>query len=137
MTELKKMARVADILEREVQPTIKEWLRRVKLVPELIHLSLSQMERTGHLHKPFRDLVLRLRTNAHPFGSADATAHGELRYSQGYSAAMLVDKSRLLQVATFSTLGLYQRELDQNHVFPDIVVIADEANLRLTEHVRS
>jgi hypothetical protein len=51
MTELKKISSVADVLERELEPTVKEWLRRVNLVPELTHVPLSDADRTGHLPK--------------------------------------------------------------------------------------
>jgi hypothetical protein len=40
---------VATILGRELEPTIKEWLRRVNLVPELIQIPLSDKDRTRHL----------------------------------------------------------------------------------------
>jgi len=41
MTDLKTAASVADILERESESTIKDWLRRVKLVPSLTKVPLS------------------------------------------------------------------------------------------------
>jgi hypothetical protein len=40
MMGLKTVSTVADILERELQPTIAEWLRRVNLVPELTNIPL-------------------------------------------------------------------------------------------------
>jgi hypothetical protein len=46
MKKLTKGVSVADILERELQPTIKEWLRRVNLVPELTGIPLSDEDRT-------------------------------------------------------------------------------------------
>jgi hypothetical protein len=39
---------------------------------------------------------------------------------------MLIDESRLFQVATFGELHLHQSELDHNHVLLDVMVIADE-----------
>jgi hypothetical protein len=56
--------------------------------------------------------------------------------AQGYSAAMLVEESRLLEVTTFGTLHLYQDELDQNQVLPDVLTIVDEADRQLTETIR-
>ena len=50
---------------------------------------------------------------------------------------MLVEESRIFQVATFGTLHLYQSELDQNQVLLDVMTIADEADRQLTETVRS
>ena len=57
----KKPKSVATILEREVAPTIKEWLRRVSLLPELTRIPLSDEDRSRHLPKLFHDLACRLR----------------------------------------------------------------------------
>jgi len=134
-----KMVSVADILEREREPTIKEWLRRVNLVRELTDIPLSDEDRTGHLPKLFHDLICRLRltSNAHLRIPAAATAHGQKRRVQGYSPAMLVEESRVFQVATFGTLQLHLGELDQKQVLLDVIVIADEVDAQLTETVRS
>jgi hypothetical protein len=139
MTDLKTVASVADILERELQPTIKDWLRRVNLVPALTKVSLSDADRTGHLPKLYFDLICRLRLakNAPPSLSVAAAAHGKVRHAQGYSAGMLIDESRVFQVATFGALQLHQNELDQNQVLLDVMVIADEVDAQLMEAVRT
>ena len=139
MTELKTVASVADILERELEPTIKEWLRRVNLVPELTDIPLSDADRTGHLPKLYFDLISRLRLprDVYPPISIAAAAHGQIRRAQGYSASMLIEESRVFQVATFGTLHLHQSELDQDQVLLDIMVIADEVDAQLMETVRS
>ena len=130
---MEKLASVADILEREFGPTIKDWLRRVNLVPELTKVSLSDSARTGHLPRLFDDLICRLRRadDERPADTRPAATHGEIRYEQGYSASMLVDESRLLQVATFGTLQLHQGELDHGQLLLDVMVIADEVDLQL------
>jgi hypothetical protein len=119
LTELKKISGVADVLEREVEPTIKEWVRRVNLVPELTHIPLSNADRTGHLPRLYKDLIARLRLakDAHPPISIAAAEHGRVRHAQGYSASMLIEESRVFQVATFGTLHLHHSELDQNSCF--------------------
>ncbi len=139
MMKLKELASVADILERELEPTIKEWLRRVNLIPELTDIPLSDADRTGHLPKLYYDLISRLRfaKDTHPPVSAAAAAHGHLRRAQGYSASMLIEESRVFQVATFGALHLHQSELDQNQVLLDVMVIADEVDAQLMETVRS
>jgi hypothetical protein len=111
----------------------------VKLVPELTRVPLSDADRTGHLPKLFNDLICRLRLvkDAAPPISGAAAAHGKVRRTQGYSAAMLIDESRAFQVATFSTLQIYQSELDQNRMLLDIMIIADEVDAQLMETVRS
>jgi hypothetical protein len=139
MTELKRTASVADILERELQPTIKEWLRRVNLVADLTAIPLSDADRTNHLSKLYQDLIFRLRLakDVQSPVSTAAAAHGRVRRGQGYSASMLIEESRVFQVVTFGTLHLHQSELDPNQVLLDAMVIADEVDAQLMETVRS
>jgi hypothetical protein len=139
VTKLKTVASVADILERELEPTIKEWLRRVNLVPELSDVPLSDADRAGHLPKLYFDLISRLRLakDAQSPISVAAAAHGQIRRAQGYSAGMLIEESRVFQVATFGALHLHQSELDHNQVLLDVMVIADEVDAQLVEAVRS
>jgi hypothetical protein len=91
---------VAAVLERELAPTIAEWLKRVNLIPTLTSIALSEAERTGHLRQLFRDLISRLRLDrpAEPASSIAAVAHGKLRFAQGYSVSMLVEESRIFQI---------------------------------------
>lgn len=130
---------VVSILEQESSSTIREWVRRVNLTPELANIPLSDADRTAHLPELFSDLISRLRLprDVEPTDSIAATAHAKLRFEQGYSAAMLVDESRIFQVATFGTLHLHQNKLDQKDVLLDVMTIADEADRQLTESVRS
>jgi hypothetical protein len=139
MAELKSALSVADILERELQPTIQEWLRRVNLVPELTNIALSDADRTSHLPKLYHDLISRLRLakDVESPISVAAFTHGEVRRAQGYSASMLIQESRVFQVATFNTLYRHRSELDPSHMLSDVMVIADEVDAQLMETVRS
>jgi|HubBroStandDraft_6_1064221.scaffolds.fasta_scaffold555716_2 hypothetical protein len=136
-TTMKTLKSVESILKRELASTIKEWLRQVKLIPDLTNIPLSDSDRTGHLPKLFEDVLnrLRLARGVEPLLSIDASAHGGLRFAQGYSASMLVEESRIFQVTTFGTLQLHQSELDQSEVLLDVVTIADEADRQLRETV--
>jgi hypothetical protein len=49
--------KVADILKRETQFTIANWLTRVNAEPDVINVPLTAEERCAHLPKMFRDLV--------------------------------------------------------------------------------
>src|ERR1700722_19645543 len=57
MTEKPKS--VATILERELKPAIKQWLRQGNLLPALTCILLSDNDRALHLLKLFHDLVHR------------------------------------------------------------------------------
>jgi len=139
MKEKSELGSVAAILGRELEPTIKEWLRRVNLIPELMEIPLSDRDRTRHLPALFRDLIFRLRRAKDADGSisAHASAHGQRRREQGYSPAMLVEESRIFQVVTFGMLHLHYSELDQRRLLLDVIVIADEADAQLMQAVRS
>jgi hypothetical protein len=130
---------VAAILERELEPTVKEWLRRVNLVSELTDIPLSDAHRADHLPKLYSDLISRLRLpkDADPPVSVSAAAHGQRHRKQGYFAAMLVEESRIFEVVTFRTLHLHCDVLDQRRLLLDVMVIADEADAQLTQAVGS
>jgi len=134
---MNKPNNVATILERERESTVKEWLRRVNLLPTLTHVAISDEERTLHLPNLFGDLVRRLRLaegEQLPISTA-ATEHGRRRKQQGYSPDMLVEESRVFQVVTFQTLHLHQGEIDQSRLLLDVMVIADEVDLQLRQAV--
>jgi hypothetical protein len=66
-----------------------------------------------------------------------AAAHGQLRYSQGYTPAMLVDESRLLQVTIFGTLQSTLNHLDFSLLLSDVITFADEVGSQLTQSMDS
>jgi hypothetical protein len=128
---------VADILEQELDPTIQEWLKLVEKEPDLIRIPLNFQERTGHLPKLLHDVIARLRldTKSEAPVSIAAGLHGRLRLKQGYTAAMVVDESRILQVCIFSTLHRNERRVIFSKLLPDVVTIADEVDAQLKQQV--
>jgi len=138
-----KKERVAEILQRCIASVVEDWLARAKQSEELNHVLLSDEERTGHLPKLVEDLVIRLSkssaTTKHRDAafSAAAIAHGKLRYLQGYTPAMLVHESRILQVTLFGTLQSNLSFLDFSLLLPDVMTIADEVDAQLTQSMDS
>jgi hypothetical protein len=134
---------VGAILLRCSTGIVETWLRRAKQSSELNRVSLSDEERTGHLPKLVEDLALRLSKpratdkDSDAVFSAAAVAHGKLRYLQGYTAAMLVHESRILQVTIFGTLQVNLESLDFSLVLPDVMTIADEVDAQLTQSMDS
>jgi hypothetical protein len=134
---------VAAILKRCKIALIADWLARTKRTPELNHLHLSDQERTGHLPKLVNDLVVRLGKTELPTQDSDAAvsvaaiAHGDLRRKQGYSPAMLIHESRILQVTIFGTLHKNLSVLDFSLLLPDVMTIADEVDSQLTQTMES
>src|ERR1700693_3663285 len=126
---------VASILERESETTIQNWLDIVDQDAELTCIPLSRIERTGHLPKLLVDLIVRLRLDSGlpaPISMA-ARDHGAMRLGQGYTATMVVEESRILQVSIFSTLQRNLDGVDFSRLLLDVVTIADEVDSQLKQ----
>jgi DNA-binding response OmpR family regulator len=128
---------VATILETHASSTVREWLTRVNGNKELNHLTMSDEARTGHLTTLLNELVQRLRTPHQNEGKASlskaAVAHGRVRSQQNYTAAMLVEESRILQVCIFKTLRSNLNAVDLALVLTDVMTIADEVDSQLKQ----
>lgn len=128
---------VADILERNLDAIIQEWLIRVDKEPELTAIALSFEDRTGHLPQLLKDVIVRLRLDDETKAeiSTAAAHHGDLRAQQGYTVAMAVEESRLLQVSIFTILHQSQSHLAFDVLLPDVVTIADEVDAQLKQQM--
>jgi CheY-like chemotaxis protein len=130
---------VASILEHNLDATIRDWLALVDLDEELTCVPLSFEGRTGHLPNLIADLIHRLRLpqNGKAEISIPARQHGDLRRQQGYTAAMVVEESRILQVSIFNTLQNNLDRVDFSNVLRDVITIADEVDSQLKQAVLS
>jgi hypothetical protein len=85
------------------------------------------------------DLALRLSKSSAAMKDSDAlfsaaaVAHGKLRHLQGYTPAMLVDESRIMEVTVFGMLQSNRNSLDFKLLLPDVMAIADEVDGQLTQ----
>ena len=138
---IQKKEHVATILENETNATISNWLQRVEAEPEIISVRLTPAERSAHLPALFQDLVTRLR-HPLPLGtralrSPASEKHGLLRRDQGYTAAMIVEESRMLQVSIFQALQQNLHKVDFSVLLSDVMVIADEVDSQLAQAMTS
>lgn len=128
---------VATILERTTQDTIRRWLQRVHLNKNVMRVTLSDAKRSSHLPAVLADLVGCLRAHK-PIGVTDiesvaAEKHGLLRHKQGYTAAMMVEESRMLQVSIFETLQENLPNIDFSVLLQSVMAIADEIDSQLSQ----
>lgn len=132
---------VANILEKETQSTIDEWFLLVEMEPSVITVHLDEKKRCAHLPQLFRDLVFRLRhplpLGSRALASPAAAEHGLLRREQGYSASMMVEESRMLQVSIFQTLQNNLHKVDFSLLLVDVMAIADEVDSQLAQAMAS
>ena len=130
---------VASILEHDLNATIQDWMALVEHDEELTCVPLSFEARTGHLPNLIADLIFRLRLapTAKVDASTSARQHGDLRRKQGYTAAMVVEESRILQVSIFNTLQNNLDRVDFSRVLRDVITIADEVDSQLKQAMLS
>jgi CheY-like chemotaxis protein len=130
---------VASILEHNLDATIQDWMGLVEQDEELTRVPLSFKDRSGHLPNLLAELIFRLRLR--PATKADfstaAREHGILRFKQGYTAAMMVEESRILQVSIFNTLQNNLPRVDFSKVLLDVMTIADEVDSQLKQAMMS
>jgi YesN/AraC family two-component response regulator len=132
---------VAEILQRSVEETIQAWYGRIKTDKKVMAISMTFEQRTCHLQQVFRDLVSRLESSK-PIGSKElvskaASDHGINRQAQGYTAAMLVEESRMLQVCIFDTLQQNLATIDFSVLLISVMTIADEIDSQLSQAMDS
>ncbi len=140
-TTASPLRHLADILEHETVATIAAWLARVDAEPEVITVAMGDAERCEHLPALFRDLVSRLRFPL-PLGSralvsASAAEHGLRRRRQGYTAAMMVEESRMLQVSIFQMLQDNLAKADFSTLLVGVMAVADEVDSQLAQAMSS
>ena len=128
---------VADILERELESVIHDWMGLVEKQEDLMSIALSYEDRTGHLPALLREVIVRLRLDAGTKApiSVAASHHGDLRRKQGYTVAMVVEESRLLQVCLFTTLHKNTHLIEYSKLLLDVVTIADEVDAQLKQQM--
>jgi DNA-binding response OmpR family regulator len=132
---------IATILERETQATIKDWLSRIDNERRILSVRMDDTKRSEHLPQLFRDLVCRLNNplplGSHALVSRAAAEHGLLRRKQGYTAAMMVEESRMLQVSIFQTLQNNLARVNFSSLLVSVMAIADEVDSQLAQAMTS
>jgi len=141
ISSVNEVEEVATILEREAKTTAEDWYKCAERESSFVTVQLERSERCAHLPAVFRDLVHRLRhplpLGTHALVSTDAAEHGRTRCRQGYTAAMLVEESRMLQVSIFQTLQNNLHTVDFSLLLVAVMAIADEVDSQLAQAMTS
>jgi CheY-like chemotaxis protein len=137
----RKIETLATILERTAEASINNWYADVQKEKSLASIPLSREARCRHLPQVFRDLARRLQSFK-PLGTNElisdwASNHGLERRRQGYTAAMLVEESRILQVTIFHTLQKNLGTIDFSVLLLGVMTIADEVDSQLSQAMKS
>jgi len=132
---------VAPILDRDLTIIMERWLSRVEQVEELTALPLSPKERTAYLPEMIANITSRLcltrAIEAIDTICPAAVAHGQIRYRQGYTAPMIVQESRILQVCIFETIERNMGTAKFSTLMADVMIVADEVDSQLKQTIES
>jgi uncharacterized protein YejL (UPF0352 family) len=132
---------IAEILNRNTEGTIQVCFDFLQREAKMTSVPMDYEQRCGYLPQVFRELVSRLQssqvTDSEARVSLAAAKHGLDRRRQGYSAAMLVEESRLLEVSIFQTLQKHMASIDFSLVLRGVMVIADEIDSQLSQAIAS
>jgi CheY-like chemotaxis protein len=132
---------IANLIAREADAVMQVWFMQVMQERELAAVRQTPEERCEHLPHALRDIVFRLRY-PQPLGSRAlfsmaALQHGARRRRQGYSAAMMVEEARILQVSLFQTINQNLDRIDFSQLADSLMAIADEVNSQLSQGLMS
>jgi ActR/RegA family two-component response regulator len=132
---------VAEILDSDSEKIMQLWLSRVEENASLNSIHLTTEQRTAHLPQLLKELSTRLRSpqdmRTKLPESKWAHQHGKTRRMQGYSAPMIVEESRMLQVAIFQILQNNLNRVDFSLVLLDVMTIADEVDSQLCQAMQA
>jgi len=132
---------IASILNREFDLVTTLWLERMKQVTELRAFRLTVAERTANIREMVAAITERLlsgrKEEAADHACAGAIAHGKLRFRQGYTVALMMQETRLLQVSIFEIIDQNLDTVDFTLLLPDLMTIADEMNSQSIQSVQS
>ena len=130
---------VASILEQNLDATIQGWVRLARHNEELTCVPLNFEDRIGHLPNLLADLISRILTPLATNGnvSIPAREHGALRRKQGYTAAILIEEYRILQLSIFNTLQNNLQRVNFNALLLGVITIADELDSQLKQAMLS
>jgi hypothetical protein len=123
--------------EADLEVTIHDWMSQVQLNEELSCIDLCYADRTGHLPRLFNELIFRLRSRSGTKACLSISAYdqGNLRRRQGYTAAMIVEESRILQISIFKTRQDNLHSVDFRKLLLDVKTIADEVDSQLKQAI--
>lgn len=134
---LKQVSQVLQDGQREIA---RMFVDAVKSTRELAPSKLPDQEQAAHVPAVIAELTWRVRTGADELSSdafSSAAGYGARRRDQGYTIAMLVCESHLLEHVISKYLHDNLLRLDMSRLIPDMIAVGEALNAYLEEAVRA
>jgi len=127
----------ATVLERETDSVMEAWLHKMKESGGLRSVPITLDEQSEYLTTALDEIIYRLRypqtLGSMTLFSMAALQHGARRRRQGYSAPVLVEEARALQVVLFEVIQNNLDLIGVGQVAGTLMAIADEVNAQLLQ----
>jgi YesN/AraC family two-component response regulator len=118
---------VSVIISENKQAILKEWLTRLKTLPEVTSSSLTDAELLNHTPAIVDQLIRMLVQHAiEPDGAAleSAAEHGRTRLGQGFTIPFMIEETRILREVICLSIHRHLLSVDISQVFGDMVLIS-------------
>lgn len=127
---------VSTIISENRQAILDDWMTRLKTIPEIAELALSDKDLINHTPSVIDQLVrlLELRQPALAGATLDtAVKHGRTRLRQRLTIPQMLEETRALREAIYLCIHTHMLSVDISQVFNDMVLISGT----LDEHARA
>jgi len=138
-TSLPTSLRVPEVVERNKDWIVAEWLQRVGADSETRSIPLSDADRKDHVPGLLEEAINHAcdRPIMEEKRQKDAEKHGTLRYHQGYTVPMLIVEARFLRDVIADCIRRNFLVIDLSNLIADMTKISDTLSLELEESVRA
>jgi YesN/AraC family two-component response regulator len=127
---------VGTILSENKQSILDEWMTRIKSIPAIADLGLSDTDLLNHTPSVLDELVHLLKSREAVLSDdAQGTAvkHGRTRLRQRLTIPLMLEETRVLRESIYLCIHKHMLSVDISQVFTDMVLISG----RLDEHART
>jgi ActR/RegA family two-component response regulator len=130
--------RLPDLVEANRDWILRQWLQAVEEDKELASISLPEAERKDHVPRLLERAVTKARGKAaNQADSSPSKLHGQARYAQGYTMAMLVREARILQKVLSELVGRNLLAIEISYLITDMSRMNDSILAELEESCHS
>jgi len=127
---------VSEIISENKQVILDEWLTRLKALPEVAKLGLSETDLLNHTPEILAELIRMLVCRSPKSDEATlaaAAAHGRTRLYQRLTIPLMIEETRILREVIYLCIHEHLLSVDISQVFTDMVQISST----LDEHARA
>lgn len=134
------LKRVAIVLRENGRQIVEAFLRRCHADPEIIAVTLTDLQRTDHIPGLLSEIVTRLeqgRAEGSESAAKAARDHGRSRRDQGYTIPLLYEEGRILRRSIYEAVQENLLGVNLSFLVPDLIEVSDSLDIQLTHSIKA